>query len=106
MATKSLESLNHLRSILKPGDVLYTVLKHVSRSGMQREIQVVIVRDGEIVDLTWHVGQALGWSIGKHDGVKVGGAGMDMGFHLIYSLSSLLFAGKERAGCELKHRWL
>jgi len=31
---------------------------------------------------------------------------MDMGFHLVYSLSSVLFAGEHRAGYKLSHRWL
>jgi hypothetical protein len=30
--------------------------------------------------------------IGSHDGIVVRGCGMDMGFHLVYNLSSILFA--------------
>ena len=39
------------------------------------------------------------------DGYKVGGCGMDMGFHLVYTLSSLLYK-KDRGGYELRHEWL
>jgi hypothetical protein len=29
-----------------------------------------------------------------------------MGFHLVYSLSSVLYAEQDRAGYVLSHRWL
>lgn len=38
----------------------------------------------------------------EHNGIKVEGAGMDMGFHLVYSLSQRLFGD----GYKLSHRWL
>lgn len=38
------EALEHLRSIIKPGDTVYTILlRHVSRSGMIRVIDPLIV---------------------------------------------------------------
>ena len=35
------EAREKLRKWLKPGDTVYTVLRHVSRSGMMRTIQVI-----------------------------------------------------------------
>lgn len=92
-------ALVQLRQWLKPGDTVYTVLRHVSRSGMQREIGVVLLLTGrqekgsEIVDLhpNYLVSKVLGWPTGERDGIKVDGCGMDMGFHLVYSLSRCLF---------------
>jgi len=31
---------------------------------------------------------------------------MDLGFNVVYNLSSVLYAGQDRAGYVLKHRWL
>lgn len=85
-----------LRSWIKPGDTLYTKLQHVSRSGMQRVIQVIKIEcsNGEpsMSYLGYNIAQALGDTYDRdRDGVKVGGCGMDMGFSLVYNLSHHLF---------------
>lgn len=94
------EAIAQLREWIKPGDTVYTILDHVSRSGMSRQIRVVLLacEDGRPTDLhpNWAVGKALGLSHGKRNGreldsLTVGGCGMDMGFHLVYSLSSVLY---------------
>lgn len=85
-------SMQTLRKYLKPGDTVFTQLNHVSRSGMMRAIAVKVIRNNRPIDLTWHVGEVTGYKMSKtHDGLAVGGCGMDMGFHLVYSLSSILF---------------
>lgn len=76
--------------------VLYTNLRHVSRSGMQRKIDVItLMPNGDKVDKSWlsyWAAKALGWRFcKKYDAVIVGGCGMDMGFHLVYALSSIIF---------------
>jgi uncharacterized protein YkvS len=131
------ESIKYLKSILKPGDTVYTVLTHVSKSGMSRDIKCLIStneaketgiierRDTEkgtvedtfnntsIVDIGWHVARALDWPLSKKNewSIKVGGCGMDMGFHLVYTLSSVLFRKEDKsnqadAGYSLNHSWL
>jgi hypothetical protein len=80
-----------MRAWLKPGTTLYTQLDHVSRSGMMRHISVKIVEEGEIRDITWHVANVLNEKRTKEGSIKVGGCGMDMGFSLIYNLSSALY---------------
>lgn len=90
------EATVRIREWVKPGDTLYTQLKSVSRSGMSRVIQVVKIdcSKGEpsLSYLGWNVAKALGWGYDdRKEGVKVGGCGMDMGFHLVYSLSHTLF---------------
>ena len=35
------EAIANLREILKPGDTVYTILRHVSKSGMSRVIDAV-----------------------------------------------------------------
>lgn len=95
------DALAKLREWIKPGDTVYTVLDHVSASGMSRIIRVVLLRceDGRTVDLhpNYAVGQVLGLRHGKRngrevDGLVMGGCGMDMGFELVYQLSRALFA--------------
>lgn len=99
------EALARLHEWIKPGDTVYTVLRNVSRSGMQREIGIVLLprpdRTGTASDSPLHpnyaVATVLGYRIGKRDGIIVGGCGMDMGFHLVYNLGRTLFP--EGFGC-------
>lgn len=86
------EARAELREILKPGDVVYTSLLHVSRSGMLRVIAPFIMRNNEPRPLWASVGTALGLPLDRdRGGVKIGGCGMDMGFELVYQLSYALY---------------
>lgn len=108
MTTKTIkneETLTALRDALKPGDTVYTILRHTSRSGMMRHISVIQIRaDGDIRDWSLATARVLEWpETRKNDfAVKVSGCGMDMGFHLVYELSRTLFED----GYALKQRWL
>lgn len=86
------EALQFLREQLKPGDTVHTILRHVSRSGMMRRISVVKIDSTGTRQFDRAIA-ALGiGSIDRdYEGVKVGGAGMDMGFWLVYELSHALF---------------
>lgn len=98
---------NKLREWLKPGATVYTVLKHVSKSGMSRRISALIVHpEGDVMNVSSLVSDVL--KLKFHEGsVVVGGCGMDMGFHLVYCLSSTLFLDRGNdSGYTLKHRWL
>jgi hypothetical protein len=89
------EAFANLRKWLKPGDTVHTILDHVSRSGMSRNIRVVLLRDGEAMHPNHAVSVLLDYPRAKHgDGMAVGGCGMDMGFHIVHSLGYALF-GKE-----------
>lgn len=87
------QALATLREALKPGDTVCTILKHVSRSGMLREIQCIVTdkRDGQLWDITYFVARVTDNSIGPHYGVRVQGCGMDMGFATVYNLSRCLY---------------
>lgn len=87
-----------LREWLKPGDTVWTVLRHVSRSGMQRTISLVLIKDDgrgngpEVWDIDGTVARALGLTFDRdRGGVKVDGASMDIGFWLVYELSRALW---------------
>ena len=106
------EAIESLRESLKPGDTVYTVLRHVSRSGMSRTISAHILRiDNSAVDmdaldrgespsnlirplwLSYNVAKAIeAPHDDRREGVKMAGCGMDMGFALVYGLSSVLWS--------------
>lgn len=92
-----------LKELIRPGDTVFTILRHVSRSGMSRVIDVVVFKDNHVFNIGSLVAKFLGYAYdAKREGVKVDGAGMDMGFWLIYNLSLALFDN----GLALEHRWL
>jgi hypothetical protein len=104
-----------LEYYLDEGDTVYTVLRSVSSSGMSRTISLKIARNGKILDLTYYASVVLGYKLVEVNGsraLRVGGCGMDMGFHVVYSLSSVLFRDKYEgqpdkadAGYSLNQAW-
>lgn len=84
------------------GVTIYTVLRHVSQSGMTRVIDAFMIVDGTPVSLRSALVQA-GFKVHPtHDGVKITGAGMDMGFHLVYTLGMAAHGD----GYHFSQRWL
>lgn len=102
-----------LTHYVSEGDTIYTVLRSVSSSGMSRTISLKVARDGKILDLTYYASILLGWPLVEVHGsraLRVGGCGMDMGFHTVYTLSSVLFREEGEkmhcdAGYALNHAW-
>ena len=86
------DALNALRELLPVGSTVRTILRHTSKSGMSRAITVHTVTDGAVRDITWLVSQVTGYRLSqRHEGLTVGGCGMDMGFAVVYALSSALY---------------
>jgi hypothetical protein len=102
-----------LTHYLKEGDTVYTVLRSVSSSGMSRTLSLKVARDGKILDLTYYASILLDWPLVEVNGsraLRVGGCGMDMGFHTVYTLSRVLFREEGEqlhcdAGYALTHAW-
>lgn len=92
-----LEAQETLRDMLKPGTKVYCILRHVSASGMTRNISLVVkgTAGSEGVDNITHLAaRAMGETPREYRGnwvIRVGGCGMDMGFHLVYNLGRYLF---------------
>lgn len=102
---QSVEAIAKLRGMLQPGDTVYTILNSVSRSGMNRRISLCVGSGKDVNNITWLVAHALGEPIKQRGqyvqdaGISVSGCGMDMGFELVYRLSSKLYSeGFECAG--------
>ena len=88
---------------------LYTSLKSVSSSGMSRDMKVLSALDGQILDLTYYVGKLGIGTIKERNGqrvIRVGGCGMDMGFHVVYSVSAVLYGYEERGAYTIRHEWI
>ena len=92
------------------GTTVYTILRHVSRSGMRREIGLVVFgNDGQGKTFPFHpnwsaaalTGRRLN-SESRRDGVICDGCGMDMGFDLVYSIGQAVYGD----GYALKQEWL
>jgi hypothetical protein len=110
------DAMKLLRKVgVRPGAKVYTGVDHVSRSGMSRHISVYVVHKGEICDVTGWVGLVLGYRRSRDGGLVVGGCGMDMGFHVVYSLGRTMFpkggpigksARQTDGGYLLKQAWI
>lgn len=107
-----------LLEFIQPGTKIYTICDSVAKSGMSRKIRCFVVRDNQIADITYTVSVVTGIKI---DGgsLRVSGCGMDMGFHIVYTLGACLWPegtdkphGKRNGeddsagGYALKHSWL
>lgn len=126
--TEKAGAIARLRDWIKPGDTLYTVMRHRAASGMSRSIDVygftpandapicpecggspvdetphesdcprVDVKPSQNVRLvkSWYSYNIVKAGIGswddKREAIRVGGVGMDMGFHIVYELGAILF---------------
>jgi len=97
------DTLLALRTALKPGTTVYTILRHVSASGMYRWLDLYTIESNRPFRLTWSAAIALEWTYDRRrEALKVTGAGMDMGFHAVYSLARALHGD----GDALNQRWL
>lgn len=85
------EAREWLLEVLKPGDTVYTILRHVSRSGMYRAIDLYKLEDGHPIWLSGYASKLLEGFDNRHEACKASGCGMDMGFHLVHNLGYALF---------------
>jgi len=113
MNTKQIEKeeqIQKLKEWFPKGSTIYTILRHVSSSGMSRDISVLGTwthDDGKVgfIHPNYAVSKVLGWTLktkNGQDAIRVGGCGMDMGYHLAHSLSYALYDD----GYALNHQWL
>lgn len=94
------EALDRLREHVQPGDLLDVRVKHVSRSGMYRVVDVAIhlpapERGPRAVDSLWlsyNAAVATGHRYDRnHEGVGVPGCGFSATFEVVYSMARALF---------------
>lgn len=105
-------ALETLRKIFPKGATVHCRVEHVSRSGMLRHISIrgyfrnddgsiALAPNGEPMEChpDYSASLVLGWPMAR-EGIKVPGCGMDMCFHLVYTLSHYLHGD----GYALNHR--
>jgi hypothetical protein len=83
-------AVGSLRRIFPQGAVVWTMVTHVSQSGMGRAIVVLGIDRGEIVDVSAEVARVLGWKMRDESGVWVTGYGMDMVWATVHALAHVL----------------
>lgn len=107
------ESIERLRKLFAGNEkpLIYTIMRHVSSSGMSKDISLFYASSAGLTNITYSAAIALGWPLSEksgHRAIRVGGTGMDMGFHLVYTLSSVVYRGHvdSDAGFTLEQEWL
>lgn len=79
-----------LSKMLENVDTVYGIVRHVSASGMSRDIDLYIIADNRPVYLTGYASTVLGYPMSKNRGMKVCGCGMDMVFHCVSSIADAI----------------
>lgn len=98
-----------LKDYLKDPCTVYTVLRHVSASGMQREISLHVVdkATGRLLNITYSASVVTDRALGKRGGgIIIRGCGMDMGFALVDDLMSVLFPGLDWQSAGYRQEWI
>lgn len=105
------QALAYLKEHCKPETRVYSLLRHCSASGMQRAISFYVIEDNTPILLDRSLALLFCYVLSKHEGVKLNGCGMDMGYHVVNSLSAHLYKNVDGSyshdgAYSLKHSWL
>jgi hypothetical protein len=85
--TELFETRTELKSKLYFDATIYSIIKHVSQSGMTRHISFFHIWGNEPYFLTRSISDLLGYKMNKHhDAIIVGGCGMDMAWSVVNNL--------------------
>jgi len=95
-------AIDHLKQHIKEGDTLFTNVTHISRSGMSRNMNVYSLRKDNCSKWNYYISRALDYTLKEDNTISIKGCGMDMGFHLVYCLSKVLY----NDGYAIKQQWL
>ena len=130
-ARERAKAIDYLLPLCPPGTTIDMILRSVSRSGMMRQLSLLVVDgEGTLRDITYRVSLAIDTPTNDRGYLSMGGCGMDMGFaavnHLSYALHGYQDKGAAitarenqhyfpdrdtdpenyRAGYTLRHNWL
>lgn len=79
-----------LAKMLESVGTVYGIVRHVSASGMSRDIDLYIIADNRPVYLTGYASTILDYPMSKNQGMKVGGCGTAMVFHCVSSIADAI----------------
>lgn len=83
--------LEALKECIQVGSRIYYTVTSVAASGMSRHMKFFMVRDGEIKSLTHAIAAALALKWNGDGSLTISGCGMDMGFHVVYTIGRMLW---------------
>lgn len=81
-----LQCIESVKGLLTGCDTVYGIVRHVSASGMSRNIDLYTIKDNAPIWLTGYAAIICGNRLAKGGGMVVGGCGMDMVHHAASSL--------------------
>ena len=91
------------------GQTIYTILRRISADGMNRVIDMFFVENNQPIHIHFGTSRIFQkrYQTSKGFGYKVSGCGMDMGFHLVQSLSYTIcrYLDHELDGYFFKQEW-
>jgi hypothetical protein len=99
------EAIVHLKGdYLKAGDTVYAILRHVSKSGMSRWIDLYCINSQrQPLRITWSAAKALAARYDRrHEALRIDGCGFDVGHDAVHDLAWTLFGNSDA----LTYRWL
>ena len=111
-----IEKENLYEKIQTTKPTIYAVIRRVSPNGMNRQMSFFCINSlNNLRDITYNFSLVLDekepfTNSNYYNVIKVSGAGMDMVFHSVYTLSSILFRGVDgledldRRGYLLRHQ--
>lgn len=87
------DAIAKLKEMIQPGDTIYTIVKHVSKSRQSRAISFYVVDSSRnILVIDYYMSLVLEVPFDKkNQGLKIQGDGMDMCWHTVTNLSHLIF---------------
>jgi hypothetical protein len=97
------EAIEYLKESIKPDDTIYVILRHVSKSGMSRLLDLYLIKDGRPFRITWNAARALEVPYDRRrEALRIGGYGTDVAFEAAYHLGWAIF----NDASALKHQWI
>ena len=77
----------HLMHELNTKQTIFSIIRHVSKSGMTRHIAFFYINMNRPYWITYDIHKLLGYKMNKyHDAIIVHGCGMDMAFSVVDNL--------------------
>ena len=104
---RRLELLTLLKPFFKKKSTAYCSLKRCSSSGNYRHIQILATKKNRIYNLSYYVAELCGFKWEKNtSAVGVSGGNMDMGFHIVNTMSYYLYPNKKRGEFYVHSQWI
>tara|TARA_B100001093_G_C26540463_1_gene889995 strand:- start:224 stop:595 length:372 start_codon:yes stop_codon:yes gene_type:complete len=80
-----------LKELLKRNETIYSIIRHVSQSGMTRHITFFIIKDDQVWHIDNLISDYLDYRTNKRfNALVVGGCGMDMAFSVVNNLQEAM----------------